>query len=401
MTAFRTRGHPAAVAAVAAMLRSHVPHAILLVGPHGVGKATLAADIAAGLLCTDPDVAERPCGQCRACRLVASGGHPDVHRLGPDGAGRQVVIGGPGSPARGVRDLIVDLSLRAVEGGYRVAIVSDAHRMNEDAQAALLKTLEEPADGVAIVLCADVEDPILPTIRSRSARFRLGPVATRDVEAVLVEAGAADPALAARLARITGGRPGLAMAWAAHPEAMLAREQLARTLLDLADARPSARLEAIRAAIPLAASVAAIEDEPPARATPVPSARGRSRPAGPTAPSTPATPRDEATDSDDGEGEAAAPVRASAAARRRATEAIIMVWTDIARDLLVIARGLPAAARDIALLDETGAAAAGHDPTRLLAFLERLGRATTLLAGNVSPELILDDLVLAWPAARP
>lgn len=399
MTAFRTRGHPAAVAAVTAMVRGHVPHAILLVGPHGVGKTTLATDIAAGLLCTDADPAERPCGQCRACRLVASGGHPDVHRLGPDGAGRQVVIGGLGVPSRGVRDLIIDLSLRAVEGGARVAIVSSAHRMNEDAQAALLKTLEEPADGVVIVLCADVEDPILPTIRSRSARIRLGPVATRDVEALLVETGSADPPLAARLARITGGRPGVAMAWAANPEAVLAREQLARTILDLADARPSARLEGMRAAIPLATAVAGIEDEPTAPGAPPRSVGGRSRSRVASAGPAPTVTTDEAPDPGDTDGEAAvAPARASAAERRRATEAIITVWTDLARDLLVIARGLPAAALDIALLDETRAAAARHDPVRLLDFLERLGRGTTLLAGNVSPDLILDDLVLAWPA---
>ena len=95
-----------------------------------------------------------------------------------------------------------------------------------------------------------------------------------------------------------------------------------------------------------------------------------------------------------------APARASAAERRRATEAILTVWTDLARDLLVIARGLPGSARDIGLLDETRDVAATADPDRLLAFLERLGRATTLLAGNVSPELVLDDLVLAWPAAQ-
>ena len=66
-------------------------------GPAGVGKTTLAMDLAAGLLCTADDPADRPCGSCRACRLVASGGHPDVHRVGPEGPGRQVVIGGPGA----------------------------------------------------------------------------------------------------------------------------------------------------------------------------------------------------------------------------------------------------------------------------------------------------------------
>jgi DNA polymerase-3 subunit delta' len=405
MTAFRTRGHPAAVAAIAAMIRGHVPHAILLVGPRGVGKTTLATDIAAGLLCTAAYPAERPCGACRGCRLVASGGHPDIHRLGPDGAGRQVVIGGPGAPARGIRDLIVELSLTPVEGGARVAIVTSAHRMNEDAQAALLKTLEEPGSGVVIILCADVEEPILPTIRSRSARLRLGPVATREVEALLAETGAADPPLAARLARIAGGRPGIAMAWARQPDAVLAREQLARTLLDMTDQRPSARLASMRAAMPLAVAVAAIDDGRDEAGVVASTASGATAPAGGksssrrrTAVAAVAARTDDGTETDPEAG--VAPARATAAERRRATEAVVAVWTDLARDLVVIARGMPGAARDIDLLDETRGAAPGQGPDRLLGFLERLGRATTLLAGNVSPELVLDDLVLAWPAAR-
>jgi hypothetical protein len=336
---------------------------------------------------------------------VASGGHPDVHRLDPDGAGRQVGIGGPGSAVRGVRDLIVELALAPVEGGARVAIVRGAHRMNDDAQAALLKTLEEPGDGVVIILCADVEEPILPTIRSRSARIRLGPVATRDIEALLTEAGAADAPTAARLARIAGGRPGVAMAWARQPDALVAREQLARTTLDLSAARPSERLAAMRAAIPLAAAVSAIDDEAPEGVTGP--AAGASAPAGPrgrratasktAASSTPNGDASTAEATDPVDAETAAPARASAAERRRAIEAIVSVWTDVARDLVVVARGMPASARDIGLLDETRGAAEQLDPAEVLRFLERLGRATTLLAGNVSPELVLDDLVLAWP----
>ena len=64
-----------------------------------------------------------------------------------------------------------------VEGGARVAIIEGADRMNEDAQSALLKTLEEPPAGVTIVLCADDEARLLPTVRSRCFRLRLGLVA--------------------------------------------------------------------------------------------------------------------------------------------------------------------------------------------------------------------------------
>ena len=220
MDGLRTRGQPAAVAVVAAMIRGPVPHAVLVVGPDGVGKTTLALDLAAGLLCT-AEVSIRPCRSCRACRLVERGSHPDVHRLEPTGPGRQVVIGGPGSRFRGVRDLISELALMPVEGGWRVAIIEGAERMNEDAQSALLKTLEEPPAGVTIVLCADGEARLLPTVRSRCARVRLGLVGPRDIEEILGDQGLADPPTASRLARIAAGRPGLALAYARSPDAVL------------------------------------------------------------------------------------------------------------------------------------------------------------------------------------
>ena len=134
--------------------------------------------------------------------------------------------------------------------------------MNPDAQAAMLKTLEEPPAGTTIVLCADDEDRLLPTVRSRCARIRLGPVGVRDIEAILVEHGVADPPLAARLARIAAGRPGVAIAYARAPEAVRVRGELARTLLDLLDARPARRLVAMREAMPIAIAMSAALEAP-------------------------------------------------------------------------------------------------------------------------------------------
>lgn len=398
MDGVRTRGHPAALAAIAAMLRGGAPGAVLLVGPAGVGKTTLAGDLAAGLLCTHEDAAARPCGACRACRLVARGVHPDVHRLGPEGPGRQVVIGGPGAKARGIRDLIAELALMPVEGGARVAIVEAAHRMNEDAQAALLKTLEEPPAGATIVLCADAEDPLLATIRSRCARIRLGPVGVRDIEAVLAEAGAADPPVAARLARISGGRPGIALAWAARPEAARERDEIGRSLLDMALARPADRLAGIRGLAAQAARIAGIGDGTATVTADVAMSAGRGKRSGPQ----PASGGEDAaaTDADVDEAEAVGPTRTPAIERRRAAEALIGLWADVARDLALCQRGLDRSVRDLALLDDTRALATSLEPHAMHAFLDRLGRASVLIAGNASPELVLDDLALAWPRPR-
>jgi DNA polymerase-3 subunit delta' len=374
MDGARTRGHPTATSAIGSMIRGRTPHAVLLVGPAGVGKTTLALDLAAGLLCDVADVAARPCGSCRGCRLVAHGTHPDLHRLTAEGPGRQVVIGGPGAKARGVRDLIAELALLPVEGGARVAIIESASRMNEDAQAALLKTLEEPPGGITIILCADAEDALLPTIRSRCARVRLGPVAVRDIEAILADTSAVEPALAARLARIAEGRPGIALAWAADPDALRARDELTRSLLDLTDQRPSRRLATVRSAHAGALAISASGVVPQA-----------------------ADPVVEREAGDEGEADPTTSPKAPPSERRRAAEALVLAWLSVARDLLLERTGIAGSTRELALLDETAAIADSFDADALAAFIDRLGRAGVLLANIASPELVLDDLALAWP----
>jgi DNA polymerase-3 subunit delta' len=410
MDGARTRGQAAALAAVATMVRGPAPHAVLLVGPDGVGKTTLALDLAAGLLCTAAP-ADRPCRVCRSCVLVDHGSHPDVHRLGPAGPGRQVVIGGPEARYRGVRDLIADLALMPVEGGARVAIIEAADRMNEDAQAALLKTLEEPPAGVTIVLCADQEARLLATVRSRCFRLRLGLVGPRDIETILADHGLVDPPTAARLGRLAGGRPGLAMAYARAPDAVLIRAELTRVLLDLTDAGAGPRLAAARNAVPRAIALSTALGTAAAGTTTDGAAvrpgrrRGATTMAVAPAPAV-ALANDEASDepgvADPDMDASASPARTPAIERRRGVEVLLGLWTDVARDLVLIGHGGARSVHDTVLLDELATVAAAIDPDAAVAFLERAARYAEWLATNVSPELILDALVLAWPhrAAR-
>ena len=394
------------------MLRGGMPHGILVTGPGGVGKTTFAEDIAAALLCRNEDPGARPCRTCRGCRAVEHGNHPDLHRLAPTGAGWMIPIGG--REDRGVRDLVRDLSLLPVEGGARVAVITAADRMTEDAQSAFLKTLEEPPARTVLLLTATDEERLLPTIRSRCVRIRLGPVARQDVESILVDSGLADAPAAARLARLAAGRPGEAVALARAPESMTIRAEVGRTLLDLTGATRTdrlrisrdllARVAAMAAAIQGATSEGAGDSAPSGRGRAV-RGRGRGAAAGPASPASPAsdssrTPANDRLESV-ASGEAppsGAAARIPAAERRAAALGLVAIWRDVARDLALVTLGQPADVRQVDLLDDLESVAQRVPQGFGVEQLRRLELAGERLEGNVSPELVVDALAVGWAA---
>lgn len=377
MADFRTRGHPAALRFVERAVRSgRPPHALLISGPDRVGKTTLALDLAAGLLCLDPQVDRRPCRACAACRKVDHGNHPDLHVLAPEGAGLQIRVGQ-------VHSLAAQLALLPLEGRFRVAIVEQAHRLNLDAQNALLKTLEEPPTAVALVLAADDSATLLPTVISRCARLRLAPVAPDVIAELLDEAGLADMARGTALARLAGGRPGAAVALAGRPEAALGQSRLARSLLDLLTADRRRRLamqaELLDDGALLAAAVAGDDESDAGEGDDAVRGKRAAR---------------------SGRGSSSAGQRRSPAERRAAVAQVLTVWREVARDLALAARGGRSELRQPELLDDLTAAAALVDAPSVARFLARLESVGRALDAYANPELALDVLLLEWPRSR-
>ncbi len=138
-----------------------LPHALLLRGASGRGKAMFAARLAAALLCgSDP----APCGACASCRLCAAGSHPDRIDVGLAPERREIVVDQ-------VRALIHSVGLTARFGRWKVVVVDPAEAMNRHAANTLLKTLEEPPGPAVFILVSSNHARLLPTIRSRCQRI--------------------------------------------------------------------------------------------------------------------------------------------------------------------------------------------------------------------------------------
>ena len=221
-------GHDAAVEMLqGAVARDRVRHAYLIAGPDAVGKAALALAFAAALSCLEPPAPGLACGACRSCRKIGRGVHPDVQSwdLARQAATAEKSGGKNTSMTiETVRELCATAALRPMEGRWRVVLVDDAETLQETAQEALLKTLEEPPAFMTLLLLADDLELLLPTIRSRCQVIELRPVPRATVAASLVAAGLPEPR-AVEVAALAGGRPGWAHRAAADPKLLQRRQE--------------------------------------------------------------------------------------------------------------------------------------------------------------------------------
>lgn len=155
-----------------AILADRVSHAWLFTGPSAADLHALALAFAAALQCTGraPSSADA-CMECRSCRQAFDANHPDIRVWSHEKAKTFSV--------QEVRSLVQDVSIRPFSSERKIYIVPDAHLMRQEAQNALLKTLEEPPEYIVIILLAHTADAMLETIRSRCQMVEL---AAKDME---------------------------------------------------------------------------------------------------------------------------------------------------------------------------------------------------------------------------
>jgi DNA polymerase-3 subunit gamma/tau len=164
-----------------AVINGREGQAYLFSGPRGTGKTTTARILAKVLNCENP-VEGEPCGECESCRAVDMGNSYDVLEL--DAASNNGV--------QEIRDLIESAALSS-PGRHRVFILDEVHMLSKAAEAALLKTLEEPPEHVVFVLATTDPQKVSETIRSRvqHLQFHLLPIdqLNKYVCYVIAEAG--------------------------------------------------------------------------------------------------------------------------------------------------------------------------------------------------------------------
>ncbi len=150
-----------------ALKTGKVSHAYMIEGERHSGKMMLAEAFAASLLCEKKGI--EPCGQCRSCHQASTHNNPDIRYIIHEKPNLISVLE--------IRDqLNQDVYIKPYAGTHKVYIIDEAEKMNEAAQNALLKTIEEPPDYVVIILLSANRESFLDTIRSRCVILPMRPV---------------------------------------------------------------------------------------------------------------------------------------------------------------------------------------------------------------------------------
>jgi DNA polymerase-3 subunit delta' len=202
------------------IINKRLAHAYLFLGPDNIGKKTLALSFAQAIQCLNKK--QKPCLVCTACVQIQKGNHPDT----------QILSGTESLKIEEIRSLQHNLVLNPYNSPYKIAIIDSASRMTFEAQNAFLKTLEEPPGQTILILTVTNKKKLLPTILSRCQIIFFRNISTEIIQKSLEKRNIAKKQ-AEELARLSLGRPGLALRILKEPAILEKREEQIKIISNL------------------------------------------------------------------------------------------------------------------------------------------------------------------------
>lgn len=187
-----------------AIRQKKMSHAYLLCGEAGSGKRLLAEAFAKTVLCEEGGI--EACGKCKSCKQAESGNHPDF---------RVVVREKATLGVKEIREQVAtDVQIKPYSSPYKIYLIDEAEKMTEEAQNALLKTIEEPPEYAIFLLTVSRQELLLQTVLSRCVILPFHPVATERIKGFLMEKKGVPDYLAHSAASFSGGLVGRAVQYA-------------------------------------------------------------------------------------------------------------------------------------------------------------------------------------------
>ena len=199
---------------------NRVGHAYIIEGQEGSGRSTLAYCFAKALQCEGGE--SQSCNSCKSCKQAESGNHPDIIYVTHEKP-NLITVGE-------IREQLVDsMQIKPYSSKYKVYIVKDAEKMNEEAQNALLKTIEEPPEYGVVIFITTNSEKLLQTIRSRCIDLVTKPIREKDIHAYLIKKYEISEEKATFAIEYSEGNLGKAILLATNDE----YEQLIHSVIDL------------------------------------------------------------------------------------------------------------------------------------------------------------------------
>ncbi len=208
-----------------AIKTGNLSHAYIINGEYGSGRQTIASALAKTIQCQSKTDDTDACGVCTSCKQAESHNHPDIKYITHDKTSISV---------NDIREqLNNDISIKPYSSEYKIYIIPDANKMTEQAQNALLKTIEEPPVYAIIILLTENCDNLLPTIRSRCVTLTMNPVEKDKICTYLENKFQLEPEQAQIAANYCQGNIGKAIRFASSSDFIEMKNQVLKLLKNL------------------------------------------------------------------------------------------------------------------------------------------------------------------------